>query len=174
MAKIFTGIIITTAVIGVILFYVVFQNSSKTEVMSLDDLFVGQDIGENLSVVSIKPYDESSEYAKRFGFGRQNYEVQLSGQITLSGQYVKYADLELIHFLPDDASRKKLPMLYGKERRIFSFRNNDFAANAFRHAGEKGSAVVVVKNYTIKEFPAEIADSAELVQVLKINSSNNE
>ena len=91
--------------------------------------------------------------------------VTFSGEVELRGRAQPHpdADLDILCFLVDEASRERIPRMTGDERiPWFCFTNQEEAADALDPARMADRVRVIVSNYTYRYARTDIHDSARL------------
>lgn len=144
------------------------QQTDTTESFYADTAKVG-DVYAGMTLTSID-----------FNLDTNNVTAQFEGEATLTGTFERIPEdnefFSGIFFSVDEESVTKLPKLATDEREEtgFIFSNEDdsqmlalFGNPAY---GEKGKAIVVIKDYRINHQHKEITDTAKLVKVINVQT----
>lgn len=136
---------------------------SSTNEFKISDLKVGLEIA-GLKVTSFGPFN-----VKTGPISAENLTVSFEGTKTVTGIYSGTENSAMggpATFSLDKASAQSLPRLTSSNKAnvFFSFSNLDTSAITKLGKVEK-SATIVIKNYTINHWPAEVFNTAYLVEV---------
>lgn len=123
------------------------------------DLKVGMEIA-GLKVTSVGPFE-----AKMGPMAMDNLKVSFEGTKTVSGWYGPSEGFPA-SFNLDEASRQNFPKLIDDVVSPDWFAFNDLDADVVAKLGKVGKqATIVIKNYTLQRYPAEVSSTADLVEV---------
>ena len=134
---------------------------------------VGDKLGA-MTVISVAPFNtgQYSQDPSLMTLGSTNAHVVLKGPIEITGMYSGYFSSPIgfdgyCMNSFDAASLSKLPTLPGNPeapQRSFCFSNTDYVK---KELGEKASRVtILIDNYELNSYPAEVIDNAQLVSVI--------
>lgn len=131
---------------------------------------VGDVLGA-MTVVSVKPFNtgQYSPDPKMMQLGPQNIQANLKGAIEVTGAYsAVHSGIGFDGYcmsVSDAASLSRLPVLPAGVRSYFCFRNGETAQQKL---GEKSRTItVMVENYQLNSYPAEVVDWADLISVVR-------
>jgi hypothetical protein len=116
------------------------------------------DILNNLEIVSIKARS------------KDNVTITFKGQATVTGEYIYTGrpsrDRPCFHNLTED-SQKQIPRLDYDERDVwFCFIDSELVSSTFDPKDGVGITTVVIDDYKIDYYPAEVVNTASLVSVI--------
>ena len=136
----------------------------------INQIKVGESFYGEMIVKSIEPF--SVGYSE---LSKDNFRITFSGQATLSGSYYIRDGTEMgiggkyVTFTPDESSFSRLPReRYAGEfgyAKSFTLNNYEKAVELLMPNGKKGTATIVIDNYTLVGYPSEISNSADLIEV---------
>lgn len=129
----------------------------------LKEVKIGQKYGE-FAVKKIVPI--SSQFEMDWG----NAQIDFEGEVTLEGEYVILPEgraamggntgFDLLSY----QSEAKMPIFQECEKAHFIF-TNETKARELLGVG-RGRAVIVIKNYSLRNLPTELLDQVEIVSVI--------
>ena len=132
-------------------------------------LHAGDKVGA-MTVVSVT--DQIEGY-----HGKGLVSIQFSGEVEITGHYKYFGPSEYftdkITFRPDAASSQLIPKLMVDNRIVepfFILQASDSDKERFGPVESEGKARIVISNYRKQYAPAEIFDTAKLVEVKEIRT----
>lgn len=106
---------------------------------------------------------------------KTNIEAKFYGKATISGTYTYVGEAEpamlpgMLTFGVDEAFAKKVPSLKNQEGSypimLGKLAKEMFGVDGAKE-GKSGKATIVIDNYTINRYPAEVADTATVVEII--------